>query len=362
MTTADGTCLSHMKTPYRLNVGIAIVTGMISEDDVSPATLVIRILQTSWRHALYQALDAPNDTATLASAVDRAAATAEATAAQLRRIVETLVAEGREELGSGFVYNPDISEEYLLELCDRGLLTSALGHRAGPRSLLARMCEVHRYPEAILTLGQELYRDPSVPPEEFVAFLRRYHDVSHGWLLRALAAIDPDSGLKQAAYQDMLAALPAEEGAAWSAVGFHARHLANAPTGDAEQLTRFLDRHDDAQVLALLLDSPVPDPARSELLESRAQCSADLRVADALRRRQQRRDASSPSLDAETAAALAVTEDADVLILLAANPRTPRPVLHELSTRRASHRARAIRNAATHTLRLTRQAGTHPEH
>jgi hypothetical protein len=334
---------------------------VITEGDVSPTTLVARMLWPPWRHDLYETLGTLSNTTTLMNAINRAAAMAQASAMQLRQIVETMVAEGHEELGDAFIYNPNMSEEYLLELCDRGVLTSALGHRAGPRSLLMRMCEVHQYLESILTLGLEFYRDPAVPPDEFAAFVRRYRNVSGGKLLRALAEIDPDSTLKQIAYEDMLGAWSTARDFGWQAAGFHARHLANAANGDADQLARFLDRHTDAQVLALLLESCVPDPARSELLESRARHSADPRVSDALQRREHRRDASSPSLDAEAAAELAATGAPDVLVLLAANPRTPRPILRELSCLRASHGARAIRNAATHTLRLTRRAEGRPE-
>ncbi|MET9610160.1 hypothetical protein ABZZ17_34655 [Streptomyces sp. NPDC006512] len=331
---------------------------MITEDDVDPATLAAGMLRPAWRHGLYRALEAQDHTAALTNALDRAAAVARASAAQLRQIVETVVREGHEELGRGFVHHPDISGEYLLELCDRGVLTDALGHRAGPRGLLVRMCEVHRYPEAVLTLGLELYRDPAVPPDEFAAFVRQYGGVSRGWLLRALAETDPDPALKLTAYEDALTTAAAAGDTGREAAGFHARYLATAPSGDAGRLARFLDRHPDAHVLALLLESSVPDPVRGELIAARARESADPRVSDALRRREQRREAASASLDAEAAAELAATGLADVLALLAANPRTPRPILRELSTRAASPGARAIRNAAAHTLRLTRG---HPE-
>ncbi|WP_433890900.1 hypothetical protein [Streptomyces sp. CA-111067] len=322
---------------------------LIAEDDVRPAVLVGGMLRASWRRELYRALGGSGDTVALWNAVERAAAVAEASGAQLREIVEAVVAEGYEELGSGFVGNPGIPEDYLLELCERGLLIDALGHRAGPRRLLARMCELHRYPEAVLTLGLELYRDPAVPPGEFAGFVGRYLYVSEGWLLRALAEATPDSALKQAMYEDALGA--ATSAHARQAAGVHARHLANEAGADAVQLARFLDRHPDAQVLVLPLDSRVPDPARSDLLESRARASADPRVREALRRREQRRDASGPSLDAEAAAVLAATGTPDVLLLLAANPRTPRPILRELSLRRTSPGARAIRSAAARTLR-----------
>ncbi|MGW1991312.1 hypothetical protein [Embleya sp. NPDC001921] len=330
----------------------------MTEDDVSPATLIAGMARPSWRRDLYLTLDTPNNTTPLRNAIARAAATAAVSAPELRRIVETLVAEGHEDLGTGFLDNPNMSEAYLLRLCDRGVLIGALGHRAGPRSLLLRMCEVHRYPESVLTVGLEFYRDPSVRPEEFAAFVRRYHDVSGGSLLRALAEIDPDSTLKQTAYEDILGT--ASTDLAWNAVAFHARDLANAEAGDVGRLARFLDRHPHAHVLALLLESPVPDPARNELLESRARASTDPHVADALRRREHRRLASSPSLDAEAAAALAAGDAPDVLVLLAANPRTPRPILRELSRQRASEGARAIRKAATDTLRRTSSAERPP--
>ncbi|MCX4844268.1 hypothetical protein [Streptomyces sp. NBC_00893] len=228
---------------------------MITEDDVNPVTLVAGMLRPAWRHDLYRTLDTPDDNTTLRNAIDRAASGAETFAAQLRRIVETLVAEGQEWLGNGFVHNPNMSEEYLLELCDRGVFTGVLGHLAGPRSLLVRMCEVHRYPESILTLGLGFYRDPDVRPDEFAAFVRRYRDVSGGWLLRALAETDPDSTVKLAAYEAALDGAQAVGDAGWKAIAFHARHLANAASSGADRLAWFLDRHTDAQVLALLRES-----------------------------------------------------------------------------------------------------------
>lgn len=327
---------------------------MITEDDVTPATLAAKMLQPRWRHELYRSLESADDTAPLWNAVHRAGAEAVASAAQLRGIVDAVAAEGREDVAGGFVHNPGMPEGYLLELCDRGVLTAELGHRTGPRSLLERMCEVHRYPEAVLTLGLALYRDPAVPPGEFTGFVQRYGEVSAGWLLRALAEAAPDSPPKQDAYEQALA--DATSATAVQAAGFHARRLANEENGDPGRLARFLDRHTDAQLLVLLLDSPVRDPVRGELVESRARASTDPRVRDALRRRRHRGEAAGPALDAETAAALAATDSPDVLLLLAANPRTPEPLLRELSLRRSSEGARAIRAAAARNLGLKGRA------
>jgi hypothetical protein len=323
---------------------------VITADDVDPTTLVAKALRPLWRHDLYRTLESADDTVPLWNAVHRAAAVAEASATQLRHVVDSVVAEGHEDVGGGFVHNPNMSEEYLLELCDRGVLTCELGHRRGPRALMERMCAVHRCPEAVLTLGLDLYRDPAVPPAEFAGFVHRYRDVSAGWLLRTLSEVTPDSPLKQAAYENALDATTTAGRV--RAAAYHARHLANEGSAGPEHLARFLDRHTGADVLVMLLDSPVPDRAHSELIESRARQSSDPRVSDALRRRRHRGKASSPSLDAETAAALAATGAPDVLLLLAANPRTPEPVLRELSLHRAFAGARAVRNAATRTLGL----------
>lgn len=328
---------------------------MITEDDIDATTILPTILRPLRRHDLYRALESENGAVPLWNAVHRAAAAAQASASRLRQAVETLVAEGREDVASGFVHHPDMPEEYLLDLCGRGVLTAELGHRPGPRALLRRMCEVHRHPEAVLTLGLALYRDPAVPTDEFAAFVHRYGGASTGWLLRTLAEATPDPPLKQAAYESALDA--ATQADAARAAAFHARHLANEASVGADHLARFLDRHTGADVLVLLLDSPVPDRARGELIETRAQESSDPRVVDALRRRRHRREASDPSLDAGTAAALAAAGEPDVLLRLAANPRTPEPVLRELSRRRASDGARAIRAAATRTLGRTRRKG-----
>lgn len=93
---------------------------------MDPSALVPRMLHPDGRRELYRVLDTAAGGVALVNAVDRAAAGAEASAGQLREIVEAVLAEGYEELAEGFVRNPNMPEDYLVELCERGMLTAAL--------------------------------------------------------------------------------------------------------------------------------------------------------------------------------------------------------------------------------------------
>jgi hypothetical protein len=105
--------------------------------------------------------------------------------------------------------HPEAPESVLLDFCDRGLFLDDLGHRPGPRRLLERLAAKHRYPEAILTLGKQLYTDPAEPVSALRAFLTEHRDSP--WLFTSLAHQEARPPEKEAVLLDLAANLPVGE-------------------------------------------------------------------------------------------------------------------------------------------------------
>lgn len=94
--------------------------------------------------------------------------------------------------------HPAAPDDFLLEMCDRGICLDELAHRSGPRSLLEKLANQHDYPEAIITLGIDLFVDPQASREEFAAFLSRHGKQT--WLFESLIQRAGDDSSKQAAF------------------------------------------------------------------------------------------------------------------------------------------------------------------
>lgn len=130
-------------------------------------------------------------------------------AALIRNVTHQRLAAGDLEAVRWFCQHPETPEDVLLELCDRGECLDELGHRNGPRALLEKMADEHRYPEAILSLAIRLFEDSNEPSKRFVEFLNRH--ANHDWMLETLAirgiASSPD---KEAAFLKAIAGHPRE--------------------------------------------------------------------------------------------------------------------------------------------------------
>jgi hypothetical protein len=315
-----------------------------SSDDIDATTLVARILDPEGRRALFDAIiGAQGTSVALASAYARAAPIARATADELRRVVAILVAEGRERWAEDFLRHPAMPEEVLLDLCERALCVGALGHLSSPRALVERMVELHAYPEAVITLALRLYRDPAEPLAAFAAHARAH--ASAEWMLRSLAEVDASDTSKEAVYEDLLI-----ESAAASA--FHARHLARSARADAARLASFLAHHRDPRALLLLLRTEIADHDKRAVVIRLAEMREDCpEIADALALRRSCEAARARDLGPETAAELFEAQRPDVLLALAGNPRTPRPLLERLAAHHSAPLARAIRARSSKTLR-----------
>jgi hypothetical protein len=100
----------------------------------------------------------------------------EATPQQLKQAVIRLL-EMRSTIDwliSGLIFHPDLPEDILLELSDRGDFITPLAHRQGPKNLLLKIAEEHKYSEAINTLALDYFGLDSADNEAFAMFIKKY--------------------------------------------------------------------------------------------------------------------------------------------------------------------------------------------
>ena len=316
-------------------------------DALTPATLVALVLDPPRRRALLAALGREHGSSvTLRNAYELAARRADATPDDLARVVAVLEAEGEVEALRAFVWHPSMPETVLLDLCERGVCVTELGHRAGPRSLIRRVAELHAYAEAILTLALDLYRDPTEPAEAFAAHARAH--ATHEWMLRTLAEVNGSDPEKEAIYEALLGASP-------DAAAYRARHLARSPGASTERLAYFLAAHPDPWLLTLLLRTELADADKRALVSRVAAARTDsAEIVEALARLRACEEASGDTLAPGRAAALFAAGDPEVLLALAGNPRTPPAILDELASRKGVRLAQPTRVRARATRRRAR--------
>lgn len=311
--------------------------------DITPQSIAGLVLQKHTRDSLFAAFKEDGELL-LHDAFQRAAWHAEATPETLRNIVEVLLLEEEgEHWARDFVFHEHMPEDVLLGLSARGLCIGALGHLRGPRSVIEDVVARHRYPEAIVTLALDLYRDASAPLETFVAHVQTHADVT--WMLRALAEIDASDDAKEAAYERLLSEAP-------YAAAFHARHLARSAAHTQEKLASFISDHN--AVLTLLLATHVEDAAKARILETHAEASDDPRVQAALTLHRAVQQASQHELTAEDAQRLFALRAREIWLALASNAATPRVLLERLLAVSEVHGAQGIRKAARATLAAKR--------
>ena len=232
--------------------------------DLEEGSLLDLLLADDTRATLVAAM--PGDRA-LAQRFDAVVRGCHATADQLRRLAVITAREGRDELLEPLVAHPAMPREVLEQMCAEGRCISALGHLAGPRSLLRQIVAEHGYREAILSLGLDLYADPTVPPEEFADLLRAHCD--HEPLLRALAYGRPSHPAKEDLVLALCAQHPARD--ALQAVRATVQAIARAadPTVAPAEIAALL-ASGEPRVLAALAGNPrTPTPALEALATSR---------------------------------------------------------------------------------------------
>lgn len=100
---------------------------------------------------------------------------------ELRELFTTVLAgeEQDHELLEPLVFHSNMPDDLLIDLCNRGMFISQMGHRRGPRVLLEHIAEQHSYPEAITTLALFHYKDE--PLDKFVAFVEKHKNC---WMLQ----------------------------------------------------------------------------------------------------------------------------------------------------------------------------------
>lgn len=324
---------------------------MLTAADIDADSLVPNLMDADWRHRLYVTIDAESgSTLPVSQAVYAVAGGAAGSSDDLRALIATLLADDRHDVIGGFLRNPSVPEDLLLELCDAGICIMDLGHLGRPRAVLERLVDRHQYPEAILTLGLDYYRDASVPASAFEAFIERFAD--HAWLFRTLAGGEPSGDDKLQAYERRVTRHV-------DAAAHHARYLATS-IFRATHFEAFVRESPDPEVLVLLLAADLDDPEVLDVVLELATTHADPHLEAALRSHEARRVARSDDITLPELNRLVTGGDPNVLLLLARNPRTPTAVLDQLAVTNGTELARRIRQAATETLLRRRPRGVDP--
>ena len=232
----------------------------------------------------------------------------------------------------------DLPTEYLLDLAERGLFINELGHRRRPRELVERMARVHRYPEAILTLGQILFEDPNTSAESFAAFIDEHAD--DAWLATHLAHQSGGDEAKRLVCERLFHAHP-------RASRYYAKHLALA--ADLDALRRFLSHEGcDGPLETSLRDPAIRDPAVIDALLTLGSGRSGVGIESALEASREALQAGSPDLTLAAAETLFATQKPLILWALVDNPATPPKVREKLAKVRGVRGAKEMRRAATH--------------
>ncbi len=171
--------------------------------------------------------------------------------------------------------HPQAPEEALLRLCEQGLYLDDLGHRKGPRSLLEMLAFRYNYPEAVLTLGKQIYGDAAESASALHDFLRRQFDQS--WLFESLARETASSPEKEQVFLDVAQQLPV-----WEAVrDVHAqrqKELQAVSAVESADIERLYHLREPSILRALARNPHTPESILRELCETK-----DLRYAREIR-------------------------------------------------------------------------------
>ncbi len=171
--------------------------------------------------------------------------------------------------------HPQAPEEALLRLCEQGLYLDDLGHRQGPRSLLEMLAARYHYPEAVLTLGKQIYVSAVESAATLHDFLRQQLDQS--WLFESLARETASSPEKEQVFLQIAEELPV-----WEAVrDVHARHqeeLQAASAVDVADIERLYQLRQPSVLRALARNPHTPESILKELCKTK-----DLKYAREIR-------------------------------------------------------------------------------
>ena len=205
------------------------------------------------------------------------------TASLIHDTVRYEIAARHEDCLRWFCLHPATPDELLIEIYESGLCLDELGHRKGPRILLQRMANETKYPEAIVTLGLQLYTDAGVSSDEFARFLNQHAD--HFWMLDTLVRQKASSADKESLLEGAVVAHP-QSG--------HLTHMRQVNVlrrraehaSDPQEIERLYASGEPAVWLALAKNRFTPRAVLERLTETKDVASArDIRnfAKDALR-------------------------------------------------------------------------------
>lgn len=103
----------------------------------------------------------------------------EASPQQLRETIRNLInryGNKHRWLIEPFVFHPNVSDDVLYGLYERGTFIIALAHRKGPQELLERVASDYQIGEAITTLALDYYLPDQTHPEKFLEFVAKYRN------------------------------------------------------------------------------------------------------------------------------------------------------------------------------------------
>lgn len=171
--------------------------------------------------------------------------------------------------------HPQAPEAELLRLCEQGLYLDDLGHRQGPRSLLEMLAFRYHYPEAVLTLGKQIYVSATESTSTLNDFLRQ--QLGQNWLFESLARETASSPEKEEAFRHLAQQLPV-----WEVVrdvyAQRREELRAASAVDAEEIERLFHLRQPGILRALARNPHTPESILKDL------CAAkDLKFAREIR-------------------------------------------------------------------------------
>jgi hypothetical protein len=160
-----------------------------------------------------------------------------------------------------------IPDEIAHDLINRDMTIGMLGHTRQSDEVMWRL--VPLMPEALLTMGVDIYVRPQHSAEELQSLLERFPH--HEWLMSRLAHCVPDVPEKREILEPflqqqekaewLLDIMPLFSRLAWHAPQSSQEHQAPAP----EQLIELYGTRDGEKLLALTKDATTPDEILEEL-------------------------------------------------------------------------------------------------
>lgn len=191
----------------------------------------------------------------------------DAVAALVRRALELNIAEKREDRLPWLLTHPSLTESVITEILDSNPdLLCELGHQSGPPKLLHFLAEKYRYPEAILTIANNLYTSPDASTADFQAFLAKHAD--NEWMLKSLAHLRASTAKKE---EELIAVLKSHTAAYDYFIGVQRslqKQKCALEATSSETIRELFDSGDPAAFRGLALNPLTPEPILRDLAQT----------------------------------------------------------------------------------------------